>query len=209
MRIGVFGGSFDPIHLGHLIVAQAAAEILDLDEVRFVLARQQPFKDGAHAASVEDRREMLVLALRGNPRFVVDTSELDREGKSYTVDTLRSLRDQFPQDQLFLMVGADAAGTLSTWSRAEQLPDLAQIVALSRVDDPPPESELIGRRIKVPSIDISATEIRNRRAAGRSIRYHVPPDVFDYIETRGLYVSEAECSNKSSPRLSAPGSTAN
>lgn len=209
MRIGVYGGSFDPVHLGHLIIADAAADLLELDQVHFVPVFEHPVKTKSPVAGVADRVQMLRLALVGNPRFVLDTTEVERGGVSYTVDTLASLRDQFPEDQLFLMVGADAARSLSSWYQAERLPVLARLVAMSRAGDPPPDNSHIDRRIDVPSIDISATEIRRRRRAGRSIRYRVPPEVLDYIETRGLYTSEDACSKQSSLRSSAPGSTAN
>ena len=207
MRIGVFGGSFDPVHLGHLLIAESAADSLALDQVRFVPVGQHPVKTIVDVASPGHRLEMLTLAVRGNGRFQVDPIEIDRGGVSYSVDTLLTLRDQFPQDQLFLMIGADAAQYISAWHQARRLPDLAKVVAMSRGGEPAPDHDLIDLRLRVPSLEISATGIREALRAGRSIRYQVPDDVMRYIERHRLYVCEEECSNKSSRRLSAQDST--
>ncbi len=126
MRIGVLGGSFDPIHIAHLIVAEAAAEQLRLDQVRFIPAAEQPFKPQGHHASAADRVAMLELALQGHPNFFLDLREVERGGPSYTVDSLASLRHDFPEDELFLMVGADAALDLPGWRDASRIGELAQ-----------------------------------------------------------------------------------
>jgi len=187
VRIGIFGGSFDPVHIGHLIVAEAAAEALVLDEVRFVPAWEQPFKGGRHHASATDRVSMLRLALQGNPRFVLDLSEVERQGVSYTVDTLTCLKNRFPHDELFLLVGADAAGDLSSWRDAERLPELATIVVLSRPGVRVKPQELVTRSMEVPAIDVSATSIRQAIMEGRSIRYQVTAEVHEYLVAHRLY----------------------
>ena len=187
MRIGVFGGSFDPIHIGHLLVAEATAEALELDQVRFVPAWEQPFKGGRHHASAEHRVAMLRLAIQGNPRFVLDLSEIERQGISYTVDTLVCLREQFPRDQLFLLVGADAARNLSSWREAARLPELASIVMLSRAGVRAPTQTLETRGVEVPAIDVSATAIRQAIREGRSIRYQVTAEVREYLVAHHLY----------------------
>ena len=187
MRIGVFGGSFDPVHLGHLTAARAACEALALDHVRFVPAREQPFKQGAHGAAPPDRVALLEAALAGDPRAVVDGRELAREGPSYTVDTLRALRAEFPADQLFLLVGADAARDLPGWHEAAALPALATVVALTRPGVPAPTHPFIGAHVAVPAIQVSATEIRARCARGATIRDLVPDAVRALIAARGLY----------------------
>lgn len=187
MNVGVFGGSFDPVHLGHLIVAEAAADALALAQVRFVPARAQPFKAGRHAASPEARLAMLHLGLEGNPRFAADDCELRRAAPSYTVDTLRTLHDARPGDRLFLLVGADAAADLPHWRDPERIAELATVVVLTRPGEARPGHRFVTRRLDVPAIDISATAVRARCRRGDSIRYLVPEAVRRYIADRGLY----------------------
>ncbi len=190
-RRGVFGGSFDPLHCGHLIVAESAADQLGLEEIRFVPAAQQPFKSAEQQTEPRHRVAMLRAALEDNPRFVLDLCEIERGGVSYTVDTLRALRDEFPRDELFLLIGADAARDLAAWRAAERLPELATLVALTRhgIEEDLPTG--IGRRVEVPAIGLSATEIRRAVGEGRSIRYVVPDVVRDYIAAHALYQVEA------------------
>lgn len=185
--IGLLGGSFDPIHHGHLLVAQAAVETLGLDELRFVPAREQPFKQGQHAAPAADRARMVELAIQDEPRFRMEPLELERPGPSYTVDTLRALRSREPGATFTLLIGADAAAEVELWREAPSLPSLARIVAFARAGAPAPPSALVAETITVPSLDISATAIRGRVAAGRSIRYWVPERVADYVAAHGLY----------------------
>ncbi len=189
MRIGVFGGSFDPTHVGHLVVAEAAADVLGLDRVHFVPTLAQPLKMEAHSAAPEDRVAMLRAAIADNPRFVLDLREIDRGGASYTVDTLRALRRDYPDDRLSLLVGADTARDLPEWREAEQLPQLACVVVLSRPGAEVPENGIVSRSITVPAIDVSATYVRETVRRGRSVRYLVPPAVADYIKSHGLYGS--------------------
>jgi nicotinate-nucleotide adenylyltransferase len=186
--VGLFGGSFDPIHHGHLIVGQVAAETLGLDELRFVPAREQPFKRGGHGASAADRAVMLELALAGLAGFTVERAELEREGPSYTVETLEALRAREPGTAFTLLVGADAAMELDAWHRAAELPRLARVVVFARPGAPMPASPLVAARIAVPAIEISATEIRGRVRAGRSIRHWVPEPVAEYVARHRLYL---------------------
>jgi nicotinate-nucleotide adenylyltransferase len=186
--IGLLGGSFDPVHHGHLIVGRIAAEALGLDELRFVPAREQPFKQGRHGAPAADRAAMLDLAVAGAPGFAVERLELDRPGPSYTVDTLRALRARHPGAQLTLLLGADAAAELDAWHRAEELPGLARIVVFGRPGAPMPATPLITGAVEVPAIEISATEIRARVRAGQPIRYWVPDAVAEYIARHRLYL---------------------
>jgi nicotinate-nucleotide adenylyltransferase len=190
VRIGVFGGSFDPVHTGHLVVAEAAAELLALDHVRFVPARQQPFKHAKHHASPEHRLAMLQLALEGNPRFVLDSQEMGRDGPSYTVDTLHALHNQFPSDQLFLLVGADAAQDLLEWREVDRFTDFATVVVLTRPNVATPAHQVIGQALTVPRVDVSATAIREAVREGRSIRSLVPAQVMEYIQVNKLYAKE-------------------
>lgn len=189
--IGLLGGSFDPVHHGHLIVGQVARETLGLDQLWFVPARQQPFKTGRHGASAEQRAAMLELALAGSEGMRVERAELGRTGPSYTVDTLRQLREREPGIALTLLLGADAALELEAWHRASEIPELARVVVFARPGSAVPQSTLIAGSIEVPAIEISATEIRRRVAEGRSIRYWVPDPVAEYISRHGLYLDPA------------------
>jgi nicotinate-nucleotide adenylyltransferase len=186
--IGLLGGSFDPVHHGHLIVGQVAAEALGLDELRFVPAREQPFKQGRHGAPAAARAAMLDLALAGTPGFAVERVELDRPGPSYTVETLSALLARHPGAELTLLLGADAAAELGAWHRAEELPGLARIVVFGRPGLAIPPSPLISGTVEVPAIEISATEIRRRVAAGLPIRYWVPDAVAEYVARHRLYL---------------------
>ncbi|HEU5305434.1 MAG TPA: nicotinate-nucleotide adenylyltransferase [Gemmatimonadales bacterium] len=189
--IGLFGGSFDPVHHGHLLVGQVAAEKLRLDALRFVPAREQPFKRGRHRSSPEDRAAMLSLATAGAPGFEVELSELQRPGPSYTVDTLRRLREREPGAEFILLLGADAAADLPAWHEADQIARLARIAVFARPGSAVPDSRWVSAVVEVPAIDISATEIRERVARGQSIRYWVPESVAEYIERHRLYLDPA------------------
>jgi nicotinate-nucleotide adenylyltransferase len=182
----LFGGSFDPVHVGHLIAAEAAGEALDV-RVRFVPARVQPLKRAAHGASPEQRAEMLDLAVAGNPRLSVERIELTLPAPSYTVRTLQALAEREPGNRFTLLLGADAAGELDAWHQVDALPALADVVVLARSGAPLPRHPAIRRVVEVPAIDVSATMIRERVRRARSIRYLVPDAVRDYIAARGLY----------------------
>jgi len=189
--IGLLGGSFDPVHHGHLIVGQVAREALGLEALRFVPARQQPFKSGRHGASAEHRAAMLALALAGAPGLAVELAELDRPGPSYTVDTLRELREREPGREFTLLLGADAAAELDAWHRAREIPELARVIVFARPGSAVPASPLIAGIIDVPAIDISATEIRRRVRDGLPIRYWVPDPVAGDISRHRLYLDPA------------------
>ena len=188
--IGLFGGSFDPVHHGHLIVAQVAVEALRLDGLRFVPAREQPFKRGRHHSAPEHRTAMLSLAIEESPTFAMERCELERTGPSYTIHTLEHLRRLQPARELVLLVGADAAAELEAWHQAERIPQLARVVVFGRPGSAVPTSPLISQVIEVPSIDISATEIRRRVRQGRPIRYWVPDAVAEYIVRHQLYLDQ-------------------
>lgn len=184
----LFGGSFDPVHVAHLIVAEAAADALGASTtVRFLPAREQPFKRAAHQATAEQRAEMLDLAIQGNPRLRVERVELGLPTPSYTVRTLRALGDREPGNRFTLLLGADAARDLAAWWEVEALPGLADVIVFARPGASVPRHPLISRVIPVPVIDLSATQVRERVKQGRSIRYLVPDPVREYIAARGLY----------------------
>ena len=182
MRIGIFGGSFDPIHHGHLIAAASLGEALKLDEVRLVVAGRQPLKNTGHGAAAEYRAAMVELAVRGSTRLTASRVEVTRAGPSYTVDTLRGFRAERKDAELVLLLGADAAKELPRWHQADAIRDLAQIEVFEREGQS-------GARL-VPRVDISSTEIRARVRLGRSIRYWVPDAVAEYIAAHRLYRHE-------------------
>lgn len=190
--IALFGGSFDPIHHGHLLVAQAAVEALEIDELRLMPVRGQPLKRGGHAASADERADMIRLAIAGEPRMALETAELDRPGPSYTVDTLRALAAREPGQRFIVLLGADAAADLGAWREAERIPELARIVVFDRPGAPPVASPLVWRTVAVPAVAISATTIRRRVQAGQSIRYWVPDAVAEFIVAHRLYLDGRE-----------------
>ena len=187
----LFGGSFDPVHVAHLIVAEAAAESLGTEgapaTVRFLPAREQPFKHDAHRATPEQRAEMLDLAVAGNPQLRVERMELGLPTPSYTVRTLRALEEREPGNRFTLLLGADAASDLAAWWEVEAIPALADIVVFARPGATVLRHPLVKRVIPVPMIDLSATQVRERVKQGRSIRYLVPDPVRAYIAAHGLY----------------------
>ena len=172
-------------------MGQVAAETLGLDSLRFVPAREQPFKRGRHGAAPEHRAAMLDLAVAGSPGLAVERIELERDGPSYTVDTLRALRAREPGVELTLLLGADAAAELEAWREAAEIPRLATVVVFARHGVPVPVSPIIARTIEVPAIEISATEVRRRVREGRSVRYWVPDQVAEYVARQRLYLDPA------------------
>ena len=196
-RVGIMGGTFDPIHHGHLVAAQEAASALDLDRVIFIPVWQPPHKIEEPSASPEHRLCMVRLAVDANPRFEVSTIEIDHPGPSYTVETLRRLLQRDPGLDLHFIVGMDSLAELPRWRDPADIVRLARIVALYRpgwetVDlgelaRALPESEGRVSVVLMPELDISATELRERARAGRPIRYLVPDAVAAYIEEHGLY----------------------
>jgi nicotinate-nucleotide adenylyltransferase len=184
MRIGVFGGTFDPVHVGHLAIAQAALDAESLDRVVFVPARRSPLKDRGPHASEDDRLAMLRAAVKDEPRFVVSRVELDRPEPSYTVDTLEALAKD---GELFLILGSDALADLAKWRSPERIRQLASLLVARRPGAPEPDAASGARTFDAPCLDISSRELRARAARGQSLRYLVPDDVWRHIERRGLY----------------------
>lgn len=187
------GGTFDPIHLGHLRAAENAREGLELDEVRFFPAQIPPHRP-VPSSSARDRFAMVALGTALHPRFVADDLELRREGPSYTVDTVARLREERPGDEVVLIVGSDTFPELETWKDHDRLLRMCTVAVVSRPEDGPADGPALGeapgggvRRVAGPGLAISATDIRRRVKEGRSIRYLVPESVADYIAKRGLY----------------------
>ena len=184
MRIGVFGGTFDPVHVGHLAIAQAALDGAKLDRILFVPARRSPLKDRGPVASEADRLAMLEAATKDEPRFAVSRVELERPAPSYTVDTLEALR---ADGELFLILGSDALAELPKWRSPERIRALAPLLVARRPGAPEPDGAAGARTFDAPCLDISSRELRARASRGLSLRYLVPDDVWRHIERRGLY----------------------
>lgn len=199
-RLGVMGGTFDPIHHGHLVAASEVADRFALDEVVFV-PTGQPWQKDRHVTAAEDRYLMTVIATASNPRFSVSRVDIDRGGPTYTNDTLRDLADLNPDADLYFITGADALGSILTWQGWRELFDLAKFIGVSRPGyeltdshiteavDQLPDDAL--RLVEVPALAISSTDCRARAAGGRPIWYLVPDGVVQYVTKRGLYLQPA------------------
>lgn len=190
-RIGIFGGTFDPIHLGHLIVAQQAAEQLGLDQILFIPAGQPPHKGGMKLSPAKARYDMVRLAIKGNSLFKASDIEIRSKGSSYTISTLKALKSKYKTAGLFLLLGLDQAVLLSTWKEPQKLFDLATVCVLSRpgfsLGKIEPRWRKMVRFLPVSQIDISATGIRDRVRRGQTIRYLVPETVARHIKNKELY----------------------
>jgi|SRR5665213_250590 len=189
MKLGLFGGSFDPVHLGHLLVAQAAVEELGLDKLFFIPAAQSPFKTENQPAPAAIRLQLLRLALAGKTNCEVDEQEIKRGGISYTVETLRDYSKKFPGAQLFYLIGADNAAKLNEWREPAELAKLAEFVAIPRPGGataifPPP---FRGRTLNGFPLGVSSSQIRARVKAGLPVENLVPPAVAGAIRTAGIY----------------------
>ena len=187
-RVGIFGGTFDPIHLGHLILAQVALEELDLDRIIFVPAAISPYtQDQPPAATPRDRLEMIRTAINEEPRFSVDDRELARKGPSYTIDTVRSLLGDYPGVRFLYLIGADQLKDLSGWHEFHDLKNLVDFAVFDRSDNG--HAGIADYPVVHRRIDISSTEIRERLAKGLDVRYYLPSTVHDHIMTHSLYLS--------------------
>ncbi len=190
MRLGIFGGSFDPPHLGHLLPVIDAAEALSLDAVRFVPAGEQPFKIGRASASAEHRLAMTERLVAGVPGFAADSMEIHRPGLSYTVDTVVRMAAEHPSAELVLLLGVDAWALFEQWREPQRIRELAAIAILAREGAPTPADAPRSATVQVLQtrrVDISSTELRARVADGRTIRGFMPDAVADYIAEHRLY----------------------
>lgn len=189
-RIGVMGGTFDPIHHGHLVAASEAMNAFDLEQVLFVPAGVQPFKQDRQVAPAEHRYLMTVIATASNNRFNVSRVDIDREGPSYTYQTLRALNQEMPETDLFFITGADAMAEILSWKNSEELFELAHFVGVTRpghdlADQGLPHESV--SLLEVPAMAISSTDIRDRARHNKPIWYLVPDGVVQYIGKHGLY----------------------
>jgi nicotinate-nucleotide adenylyltransferase len=205
MKIGIFGGSFDPIHNAHLILAECAREQLGLDQVRFVPAKISPLKQDRLPIDDKHRVEMVRLAINGNSHFAIDTRELDRGGISYTIDTLLAMKTEFPEAEFWLLMGADSLADFKKWKSPSQLLELCRLGVMVRPDSSGVIRDLdwsetqsllpsslkdrgVGCAIPAPVLQISSTNLRLQCREERSIRYQVPASVEAYIRQHGLYL---------------------
>jgi nicotinate-nucleotide adenylyltransferase len=182
-KLGLYGGSFDPVHNGHLILARQALEDLGLDRIIFVPAAESPFKLNQHATLAAHRVKMIELAIEPETAFSIDTLEIDRPPPSYTIDTVRTYRERFPVEELFFLVGEDHVNDLPKWNHFAELDGLIQFAVLVRSDLPLSVKYPVVRR----RLDLSSTEIRNRVANHLPISYLVPDSVLEYIGSNHLY----------------------
>jgi nicotinate-nucleotide adenylyltransferase len=199
MRLGIFGGTFDPVHVAHLVLAEQCREQGRLDQVRFLLAARPPHKPQP-VVPFAQRAEMLALAISGQPAFRVEELEKDRPGPSYTADTLEELRRRETGAELFLIIGSDALHDLPTWYQPERVLRAATLLVAARPDAPVLSAERLRSLLKldeatpvrvevaeVPLMAIASRDLRRRLREGRSVRYMVPRAVEAYIEDKGLY----------------------
>ncbi|MBL8813171.1 MAG: nicotinate-nucleotide adenylyltransferase [Planctomycetaceae bacterium] len=198
MRLGILGGTFDPIHYGHLLIAETCREVLSLDHVTFVPARISPHKTDRQPTDGHARADMIQLAIAGYSEFSVDRRELRRTGVSYTVETLRELAGDPSNSELFFLMGADSLKELMTWKEPEELAKLATLVVCNRPGIPQPTADqilawttpTIAARVQcvsIPGTDVSASELRDRIRSGRSIRFQTPRSVESFLRQHRLY----------------------
>lgn len=200
MRLGLFGGSFDPVHMGHLLLAETCREAASLDRVRFLPASVSPHKVSQDVTSGLHRLQMLRLAVSGHPGFEVSDAEIQRGGVSYTVDTLQNIRNENATAELFFLMGADTLADFPSWRDPARICQLAMPLVVHRTQSPAPNftplaalvpterlSQIRNAQVDMPLIELSSREIRRRVRNGQSIRYRTPRAVEKYIETQGLY----------------------
>ena len=187
MKIGILGGTFNPIHLGHLVLAEQVREELSLEKVIFIPSNFPPHKENGDIVASQDRFKMLEIAIKGNKYFDISDLEIRRKGKSYSVDTLKALKSKFSADDLYFITGSDVLNYLNDWKDINEIFSLAKFVVATRpgyaLDNLP--SSVIA--IPIKAVDISAYQIRQYIKNGRSIKYLVPEGVIEYIYEKGLY----------------------
>ncbi|MCI5566533.1 MAG: nicotinate-nucleotide adenylyltransferase [Veillonellaceae bacterium] len=193
-KIGIMGGTFDPVHIAHLILAENVCDICGLDKVIFIPSGNPPHKDPAHA-SASDRYEMVRLAVSENPHFDVLPVERDRKGPSYSILTIRELHFMYPDDRLYFLIGSDELAILNSWYMIDEIISMCGFIAVGRPGNMDDDKSLMYMKekgtdvhmINMPLIEISSTDIRQRIHEGRTIRYMVPDAVLDYIGRKCLY----------------------
>lgn len=208
-RLGIMGGTFDPIHHGHLVAASEVAAEFNLDEVIFVPTGEPWQKAGRRVTAAEHRYLLTVIATASNPRFSVSRVDIDRGGPTYTIDTLRDFRHMYPEADLFFITGADAMAQIVSWKNVEELWDLSHFVSVTR---PGYVNEDLGRSdqislMEIPAMAISSTDLRARAEVGKPVWYLVPDGVVQYINKHGLYQSDSATRAGGAGSVTAQGNT--
>ncbi|HQO57093.1 MAG TPA: nicotinate-nucleotide adenylyltransferase [Candidatus Omnitrophota bacterium] len=187
-RIGILGGTFDPVHIGHMAIAQKALEKCRLDKVIFVPSALPPHKKMPRLASAWDRYRMVALAAQGNPRFEVSDYEVQKGGKSYSIDTVCHFRAQYPAEtKLFFIIGEDNVDTLETWKEIDRIIEIVTFIVVNRPGFRHHQKKIKFQSVMLPGMDISSSYLRRAIAQGKTIKYLVPDKVLEYIEHNQLY----------------------
>lgn len=187
MKIGILGGTFNPIHIGHLILAEEAREKIGLDKIIFVPAYLPPHKDNSDIARAGLRLEMVKLAIKGNKYFVVSDAEIKRDGRSYTIDTIKEFKKKYPQDELYFIIGSDLLKYLDEWKDLGEIISMVKFIVATRPGYSLSEIPSYIKTVAIRAVDISGFEIREHVKEDKSFRYLVPEEVYRYIVRKGLY----------------------
>ncbi len=186
-RIGILGGTFNPIHIGHLMIAQAVLEKFNLDKVIFVPACLPPHKSGRNLIAAEDRLRMVRLAVRGNRHLEVSPFEIAKGGKSYSIDTVRHFQQHYPGAKLFFIIGSDHIVTLHTWKNIQELVKIVSFIAVYRPGFKTIRSKIRVKSMIIPGVHTSSSDIRRRLVAGKTVQHLIPENVLRYIRKHKLY----------------------
>ena len=187
-RVGILGGTFNPIHIGHLTIAQMVHEQLELDKILFVPSFLPPHKSGQNVVSAKDRYHMVRLAIRGNSHFEVSNFEIKKRGKSYSIDTASYFRDQYPHGtKLFFIIGSDLLPTLHMWKCVDKILKIVSFVAVHRPGFKGKKSKVKARLITIPGLQTSSSYVRQRMTSGKTVKYLIPDNILKYIEDKKLY----------------------
>ncbi len=187
MKIGILGGTFNPAHLGHLILAEEAREKLGLDKIVFVPANKPPHKDNGDIAEASFRLKMLKLAIKGNKHFFVSDIEIKRQGRSYTIDTIKEFKRKYPSDELYFIIGSDLLKYLDEWKDLNEINKIVKFVAATRPGYPLEKIPAYIQTLGIRAVDISGFEVRKCIKENKSFRYLVPDAIFNFINKKGLY----------------------
>ncbi len=187
MKIGILGGTFNPVHIGHLILAEEAREKLGLEKVIFVPANLPPHKDNGNIAEAGARLKMLRLATKGNKYFGVSDAEIKRQGRSYTIDTIREFKEKYPQDELYFIIGSDLLKYLEEWKDLNEINKMVKFIAATRPGYPLEKIPAYIQTLGIRAVDISGFEVRRCIKEDKSFRYLVPEAVFNFINKKRLY----------------------
>jgi nicotinate-nucleotide adenylyltransferase len=187
MKIGILGGTFNPVHIGHLILAEEAREKLGLEKIIFVPANLPPHKDNGDIAAAEKRLKMLKLAIKGNKYLGVSDTEIKRQGRSYTIDTIKEFKQKYPADELYFIIGSDLLKYLDEWKDLSEINKLVKFIAATRPGYPLENIPAYIQTVGIRAVDVSGFEVRRCIKENKSFRYLVPETVFKYINKKRLY----------------------